>query len=57
MVTHEPIRPALQSLVDSLTRGFPMVFGEHIQPIVKALCLCVLVTLALVVRKRLKSRT
>ena len=57
MVTQEPIRPALQSLVDSLTRGFPMVFGEHIQPMVKALCLCILVTLALVVRKRLKSRT
>ena len=57
MVTHEPIRPAMWSLVDSLTRGFPMVFGEYIQPIMRALCYCVLVVLALVVRKRLKSRT
>ena len=56
MVSHEPFRPALHSLAESLTRGFPMVFGARVQPVMTALCVCVLITLTLVVRKRLKRR-
>ncbi len=56
LVSHMPFRPALVKLAETISQGFPQLFGPTPQPFLTAMVQVACVVFALLVRRAIKAR-